>query len=168
MNIRALHAADAAAFQRLRLNTLRANPECFCTSLQEAQGQNLADYLQQISDTLKSDQQHLIGAFDERGLLGMVGIERLKGGLRCHRGRIWGLMVDADQRRRGTARQLCGQAIVLARQMGVEKLGLELTGEALAALHLYRSLGFRIEGIEPLALKLDGRYLDEIRMALYF
>lgn len=166
--IRACQPLDAQAFRVLRLETLKANPECFCTSLEEARSQGVGQFEQLIDACCRSDDRQLLGAFDDGGqLVGALALERLRGQLRLHRGRLWGLAVMPDARRQGVARALCAQAITTARRLeGVEKLSLELTGEAVAALRLYRSLGFRIEGVEPLALKLNGRYLDEIRMAL--
>jgi len=111
---------------------------------------------------------YMPGGEQNEKLLGVIGLERLNGTLRAHRARIWGLVISIKHRRQGISRQLCVHTIEQARKMTVEKLSLELTGEAVAALHLYRNLGFRIESVEPLALKMDGRYLDEIRMALCF
>ncbi len=179
--IRPLAIADAAAFRQLRLKTLAASPECFCTSQAEAEQQSKDQYRRQISICQKSPGQFLFGYFADietrhlhtdtaagQRLIGVIGVERLSGMLRRHRAHIHGLLVDGDYRRQGVARTLCQHAIEQARRMEVEKLSLELTGEAVAALHLYRSLGFRIESVEPLALKLEGRYLDEIRMSLCF
>ena len=167
--IRPLVASDATAFRNLRLKAITSNPECFCTALKEAQRQDLAYYQQQISQSSCSRNQALFGTFNRAGeLLGVAGLERMSGELRAHRARIWGLVIDTHYRRQGIARELCEHSIKYAHDMKIEKLSLELTGEAVAALHLYRSLGFRIESVEPLALKLEGRYLDEIRMALCF
>ena len=167
--IRPLAATDIVAFRDLRLNAITLNPECFCTALSEAEQQDIHYYQALIRQTDSSPHQALFGAFSPEGkLLGVIGLERMSGTLRAHRARLWGLITDTKYRRQGIARQLCTHAINQARSMSVEKLSLELTGEAVPALHLYRSLGFRIESVEPLALKLDDRYLDEIRMALCF
>ncbi|MCW8886279.1 MAG: GNAT family N-acetyltransferase [Motiliproteus sp.] len=164
--LRPLQSEDAEAFMALRLKAIGANPECFCSTLSEVQQQGLDHYRQLIDLHLQSSSQQLLGAFSKTDQLqGVIALERLNGALRTHRGRIWGLLVDPDCRRQGTARALCQQALESAKQMELEKINLELTGEAVAALHLYRDLGFRIESIEPLAFKLDGRYLDEIRMS---
>ena len=167
--LRPLQLEDAEAFMALRTKSIAANPECFCSSIGEVQQQGLNHYRELISAHEHATRQQLYGAFSDSGQLqGVIAIEQLAGALRAHRGRIWGLMVDPDCRRQGVARQLCQQALDTGKALALEKISLELTGEAVAALHLYRALGFRIESIEPLALKLDGRYLDEIRMSLCF
>ena len=167
--VRPLAVADSTALRNLRLNAITANPECFCTALSEVKLQDINYYQAQIRLSDSSSNQTLFGAFSANNqLLGVIGLERMSGVLRAHRARFWGLITDTKYRRQGIARQLCAHAMDQARDMSVEKLSLELTGEAVPALHLYRSLGFRIESVEPLALKLDGRYLDEIRMVLCF
>ncbi|MEH6624976.1 MAG: GNAT family N-acetyltransferase [Motiliproteus sp.] len=167
LKLRPLSMDDAEAFMVLRLSALKANPECFCSTLEEVQQQHISYYRQLLSAHLESSQQFIFGAFSPAtGLRGIIAIERLSGSLRSHRGRIWGLLVDPDFRRQGVARELCLLSIAQAKKMALEKVNLELTGEAVAALHLYRVLGFRIECIEPLAFKHHGRYLDEIRMTL--
>lgn len=166
--IRPLKAKDATALSQLRLQATEANPECFCTTLHEVRSYPVGFYQQEIEQAESNPRQKILGYFVDDQLLGAVGVERLHGGMLQHRGRIWGLMVCPNSRRQGIARQLCEAAVQEAKQLEVEKLGLEVTGDAIAAMQLYRSLGFRIETIEPLALKLDGHYMDEIRMSLCF
>ncbi len=165
LKLRPLSLDDAEAFMMLRLSAINANPECFCSTYEEVLQQPLSYYRQLLSSQQQSSQQFIFGAFSPaRRLRGIIAIERLSGDLRSHRGRIWGLLVDPDFRRQGIARALCQRAMLQAKEMTLEKVNLELTGEAVAALHLYRELNFRIECIEPLAFKFQGRYLDEIRM----
>lgn len=167
ITFRPLTSSDSAAFRALHQAVIHANPECFCTAVSEAEQYQLNFYRAQIKEHSSADNRRLYGAFSPQGeLLGMVGIEQLNGLMRCHKARLWGLMVHPTGRRRGLAQQLCQQAIAFARQLNTEKITLELTGSAIAALHLYRGLGFRIETVEPMALKLNSQYLDEIRMAL--
>ena len=49
---------------------------------------------------------------------------------------------------------------------GVRKVQLSVITSQPAARRLYASLGFRSFGIEPRALHVDGRYLDEEYMYL--
>ncbi|WP_207061462.1 GNAT family N-acetyltransferase [Motiliproteus sp. SC1-56] len=169
LTIRPLGQKDAPLLQQLRLANVRHDPHCFCTSAAEVQRQPLLDFEQLIERFARLHDGCLWGAFGPGGqLLGSLALERLYGDYLRHKARIWGLMVDPGQRRRAVASQLCQRAIREAQAMdGVEKLVLELTGEAVAAMHLYRGLGFRIEGVEPLSLKQQNRYLDEIQMGLY-
>lgn len=167
-NIRPLDPKDAIAYASLRLATTTANPECFCTSLAELQTASVEQFSNEIKHRNQLVNNKMLGYFQQGKLIGAVGVEQLYGDLRRHKGRLWGLMVLPDQRRQGVARKLCEAAITMATTYPVEKLGLELTSEAIAAMRLYRSLGFKIETVEPMALKSEGRYLDEIRMALCF
>lgn len=167
-HIRKLEPRDAIAFASLRLDATKANPECFCSSINELQKTTVDYFAKEIEQRHQLTNNLVIGYFQQNKLVGTIGVEQLHGDLRKHKSRIWGLMVLPECRRQGVARALCETAIDQAKAFGADKLGLELTGEAVAALQLYRSLGFRIETIEPMALKLEGRYMDEIRMAICF
>ena len=50
---------------------------------------------------------------------------------------------------------------------GLEQLYLGVVTTNVVARHLYLSLGFRIYGVEPHALKLDEQYLDEELVVLF-
>lgn len=166
--IRPLDPKDAIALATLRLASTKANPECFCTSLSELQTATVDLFAQEIKQRHQLENNRILGYFHHGEMLGAIGVEQLYGDLRRHKGRIWGLMVSPEHRRQGIARELCNAAVETAKDYGVEKLSLELTSEAVAAMKLYRSLDFRIETVEPMALKFEGRYLDEIRMAICF
>ena len=56
------------------------------------------------------------------------------------------LAVREDARRRGVGRSLCLQAVLWARTMGAVSMQLEVRAESVAALALYRSLGFVEQG----------------------
>jgi len=82
-----------------------------------------------------------------------------------HVGRL-GMGLLPEYRRRGLGRQLALKAIEAARGAGIERVELEVFATNEAAIGLYRSLGFNTEGIKSKARKLDGRYEDNVLMAL--
>jgi ribosomal protein S18 acetylase RimI-like enzyme len=83
-----------------------------------------------------------------------------------HVGRL-GMGLLPDYRRRGVGRQLAGQAIEAARQIGIERIELEVFASNTVAIALYRALGFVTEGTKRRARKLDGEYDDNVVMALF-
>ena len=82
-----------------------------------------------------------------------------------HVGRL-GMGLLPEYRGRGLGRQLAVHAISAARQMGIERIELEVFASNTAAIALYRALGFVIEGTKRRARKLDGEYDDNVVMAL--
>ena len=82
-----------------------------------------------------------------------------------HVGRL-GMGLLPGYRRRGLGRQLATKAIQAARAVGIERVELEVFATNEAAIELYRTLGFTTEGIKHKARKLDGRYVDNVLMAL--
>jgi ribosomal protein S18 acetylase RimI-like enzyme len=82
-----------------------------------------------------------------------------------HVGRL-GMGVLPEYRGRGLGKQLAMQTIQAARQIGMERIELEVFASNALAISLYRALGFVTEGTKRRARKLDGRYDDNVLMAL--
>lgn len=79
---------------------------------------------------------------------------------------IKGLTVDPAHRRRGVGRALMRAAISTAREAGARKLTLRVLGHNAAARDLYAACGFEVEGVLREFFYLDGRYVDDILMAI--
>jgi ribosomal-protein-alanine N-acetyltransferase len=67
---------------------------------------------------------------------------------------IESLAVHAEARRCGVGRSLCLQAALWAQTMGAQRMQLEVRSASVAALSLYRSLGFAEQG------RRSGYYTD--------
>ena len=81
-----------------------------------------------------------------------------------HAGRM-GMGLPA-YRGRGLGRRLLSETIRAAHAMGLERVELEVFASNLAAIALYRKLGFVVEGTKKRVRKLDGAYDDDVLMAL--
>jgi ribosomal protein S18 acetylase RimI-like enzyme len=79
---------------------------------------------------------------------------------------IRGLAVAAAHRRQGVGRALLAAAEAAARERGARKLTLRVLGTNAAARALYEAYGFVVEGVQREEFLLDGRYVDDVLMAL--
>ena len=77
-----------------------------------------------------------------------------------------GMGLLPETRGRGVGTRLVQAAIDRSWELGLERIELEVYASNSPALALYRKVGFVIEGVKVRARKLDGRYDDNIFMAL--
>jgi ribosomal protein S18 acetylase RimI-like enzyme len=80
---------------------------------------------------------------------------------------IKGIAVHPGHQRRGVARALIHAAIESARTAGARKLTLRVLGHNAGARRLYAACGFEVEGVLREFFYLDGRYVDDVLMALW-
>jgi len=79
---------------------------------------------------------------------------------------IAGIAVDPSFQRRGLGRSLLEAAVAEARGRGVRRLTLRVLAHNEAAVRLYEQCGFVVEGVLRGEFFLDGRYADDLLMAL--
>jgi len=99
----------------------------------------------------------------------MMGFFRDQNPKLRHRGHVWSVYVTAAARGQGLGRQLMtGLVERAAATEGIEQVVLSVSTTQVAAVRLYRSLGFESFGIEPRAMKIGDRYFDHEHMVLMF
>ena len=151
--------ADAALYREIRLAGLRDSPEAFGSTF----GRENAQPLLWFCDRLHASR--VFGAFRSTALLGIAGFAIREGEKETHKGLLWGMYVRPDTRNAGVGRQLVEAVIDYARDH-VEVIQLSVVSGNERARRLYARLGFVEYGVEKHSLKQDGRYYDEILMAL--
>jgi ribosomal protein S18 acetylase RimI-like enzyme len=159
VQIRRLVPADAPLFREIRLEALRLAPEAFGSTFEQECRQSLAQFEEVLT---KAD---VFGAFRDTDLLGMAGYRTQAGAKRAHKGFLWGMYVRPPARGTGIAKPLVEAVLDHARER-VELVQLTVVAENIAAQRLYGSCGFVAYGREVHALKQDGRYYDEVLMAV--
>ncbi len=108
---------------------------------------------------------HLVAVDGAGAVVGWCDIERRGREGFGHGGRL-GIGMLPEARGRGLGRRLMTDAIQAARRQGLERIELEVFASNSRAIALYESLGFVREGVKRRVRKLDGRYDDDVLMAL--
>jgi RimJ/RimL family protein N-acetyltransferase len=159
--IRLLTPEDAVLYRDIRLEALAAHPEAFASAFAREQEKPLAWFEERLTTS------DVFGAFIAEELVGVAGFWRQGGAKTEHKAVLWGMYVRPDARNSGVARRLV-DAVAAHAAARVEQLQLAVVSENAAAIRLYTAAGFVEYGREAEALKLDGRYFDEILMAMFF
>jgi RimJ/RimL family protein N-acetyltransferase len=159
IHIRQLTPADAASYRGIRLSGLKHNPEAFGATFEAEFTKPLAWYFDRLS------QSTVFGAFRDPEIVGIAGFAVRPGEKEAHKGLLWGMYVRPEARGRGVAGRLVKAVIEFARPR-VELLQLSVIVGNERAQQLYARLGFAEYGIERNSMKYDGRYYDELLMAL--
>ncbi|RUS45818.1 GNAT family N-acetyltransferase [Cohnella sp. AR92] len=163
--IRQLTIEDIDAYWALRLRAIREHPESFGAAYEEEKDLPMETVRARFP---ASDDLFALGAFEEKELVGMVGLSRERRQKLRHKAMIWGMYVRSDYQGRGIGRQLITAMQQKASELeGLEKLILYVVVGNDSAQRLYRSTGFQTFGTERHALKLGDAYYDEELMVYY-
>jgi ribosomal protein S18 acetylase RimI-like enzyme len=160
LSIRRLAPADAPSFRTLRLRALREHPDAFTSSWEDDREQPLEACAARLA-------RHAFwGAYEGSELYGFVGLEREARAKNAHKATVVAMYVAPEASGRGVGRALLAALLAHARDEGLESLVLTVTEGNAAAQHLYREVGFRSFGVEPDAIRVDGRSYAKDHMQL--
>jgi RimJ/RimL family protein N-acetyltransferase len=167
MIIRKLMEQDAASLWKLRLFALETDPISFGEAPEELRKMTVEEYASRLR---AGDAGNFVfGAFEGERMIGMTGFYREAGVKRRHKGWIWGVFVAPAARGKGAGRELLAKVIEKAKELpGLRCLLLTVSTTQAAAIQLYQDAGFRSYGVEPGALKVGERFIDEHHMILEF
>ena len=156
---RRLTPGDVDAYRAIRLEALRLEPTAFASDDGREGALDDAEWRGRL------ERNHVVGAFDGDRLVGVAmffveGMDKTR-----HRGHVVAVYVRPEARGRGAGRGLMDAIIAEARGKAAQ-LHLAVTDGNGAARRLYERAGFEVYGVDPRALRVDGRYYDEQLMVL--
>jgi RimJ/RimL family protein N-acetyltransferase len=128
-----------------------------------------APSLASVRDFVQSNIEHGVPQFvalDDGIVVGWCDISPNRREGFGHCGEL-GMGVRRDHRRRGIGERLTIRTIARAREIGLERVELQVYASNRPAIALYEKLGFVVEGIKKRGRKIDGAYDDVVCMALF-
>ena len=159
--VRRLTADDAEDFLALRLEGLSRHPVAFGADSAGVIALGMEEWRRRLTDN------PVFGGFRDDRLVAAAGMYRESPVKKRHKGVLWGVYVTEAARGLGVGRAVVEAAVAEARQQVAQLMTSVSVGNQ-AALDLYLSLGFQPWGVQPRALKIGERYVDEIELLLIF
>jgi ribosomal protein S18 acetylase RimI-like enzyme len=163
--IRLLEEQDAAALFGLRRQALLDAPFAFLASPEDDRLSSAAAAREQLKNG--APDSVVFGAFQDQQLVGMLGLYRGDHVKTAHKINLWGMFVLPGSRGLHLGEQLLHAAIDYARTLpGAAVVHLGVSESAGSARRAYEKAGFRVWGIEPDAIRFQGRSASEHHMIL--
>ena len=162
--IRQAAVSDASALRALRLEALQSAPAAFGSAYESELAQPSEHWPNRLAQTTR----YAYFVAEQAGaLVGMCGVYRDDGVKLRHTAHVVSVYVQPSARGLRYGGQLVNAALGWARaQPGVVQAQLAVITSNAAAINTYMRCGFRVYGVAPQVLFLDGEYHDELLMAI--
>lgn len=155
---------DVDSYRELRLEALKNHPTAFGADYAENLRKPPTYWLERL--TIKSDEQALFFAEQNRQLISMTGIFRSLSSKSRHAATIWGVYVKPAWRGQRIAEALIRACLSWAEQQNIVIVKLAVITGNLSAIRCYERCGFTTYGTEPKAIRYKGAYHNEYLMSI--
>ena len=163
-SIRRLTPADAATYRAFMLDAYARHPEAFTATAAEREPLPIAWWIDRVSDAPNAH-QGVLGAFQDRQLVGVAGLRRSQRPKTQHKATLFGMAVHPSAQGQGLGRALVEAVLDHALAMpGMEVLQLTVSDTNRRALDLYAACGFTAFGTEPYAIRVGDRFVGKVHM----
>lgn len=112
----------------------------------------------------RAERNCMIGAWRDGALLGSVSVMQVSALRRMRHRATLGISVRRAYWGQGVGTRLMQAALDAAASAGFAQVELSVVSENARAIALYERFGFEKYGVLPRALRVDGRWMDEILM----
>jgi RimJ/RimL family protein N-acetyltransferase len=165
MRIAALSAADAPRYRTLMLHAYASAADAFASTAEERAAQPESWWVARIADPMGLSQA--FGAFDGEELVGTATIEFSAEPKTRHKALLIGMFVREADRGRGVGKAILRAALAAAAaRSGVQVVTLTVTEGNFPAIALYEDFGFRVFGVEPMAIATTAGFNSRVHMWL--
>jgi RimJ/RimL family protein N-acetyltransferase len=164
--------AELSAYKNLRDEGLALHPDAFDADIESERARPPESYVGRLGLGDSLGGTFLLGAWVERELVGMIGLERQSLHKLRHSAELNSMMVSPRHTGQGIGQLLVNNLINESRKaIGLEQILLRVSTSSESAIRLYERAGFQPCGVVPHAIKLiDGpgqhRYFDKLTMLL--
>jgi RimJ/RimL family protein N-acetyltransferase len=117
-----------------------------------------------VLDNIRNNRPHYVAIVNDK-VVGWCDISSMNRPVYVHSGSL-GIGVIAEYRGQGIGESLMRAAIEHAKKIGLTRVELTVREPNNPAYHLYKKLGFEVEGTKRNAVRIDGKYEDIIMMAI--
>jgi ribosomal protein S18 acetylase RimI-like enzyme len=165
--IRLLAPYDAAVYRALRLRAMQEYPDAFTSDYDEESNRTIAWAEQRLTPDARRPHDFFIGAFCDGVLSGVVGLQGRYRAKERHNATVVGMAVVTASQGQGLGRLLLQALLAQARTLpALVQLDLTVTEGNAAAQRLYEDLGFKVVGVFPRAICVNGAYHAKVHMVL--
>ena len=169
MRILRLSSESLVEYRELMLHAYADAPEAFTSTVEERQSLPLEWWSTRVSAEPEAAER-VYGAFVDGArsspeLVGVAGLRFAQRPKTRHQAKLYGMYVLGEHRGKGLGRALVQAVLEGARAVpGIRMVKLTVTESNSGARALYEACGFRSFGVEPMAVRVDDRYLAKVHM----
>lgn len=162
MNIeyRILMQDDLELYKTIRLELLKSHPTSFGSSHEEESKFNQSHWEKRLNNV----NAITIGAFIDSKIIGICVVMKQPRLKMKHIAYLNSMYVREKYRRQGISKKMVEYALSLLEETDIEYLFLSVVSTNIAAINLYKELGFTEYGIDPKIIKYEGEYYDLLLM----